>query len=78
VFCLSPVTLVVTGTGTGSNTLSVAGPTGAKVATGDDVTLTVAGPTGTYTVTDTDTGGHPGVFWASHGSTCASGRDSTG
>ena len=68
--CRAPVTLVVTGTGTGTNTLHVTGPATTRTASGREIVLFVAGPEGTYTLVDTDSGGHPGVFWASHGSVC--------
>jgi hypothetical protein len=68
--CPAPVTLNITGTGTGSNTLRVTGPTPARAASGDQIALSVTGPAGTYTITDTDRSGHPGIFWASHGSSC--------
>lgn len=70
VHCPAPVTLVVTGTGTGTNTLHVTGPDPTQVASADDIVLSVTGPKGTYTIIDTDSGGHPGVFWTSHGSPC--------
>jgi hypothetical protein len=74
--CLSPVTLVVTGTGTGSNTLLITGPIRSRVAAGDDISVSITGPAGIYTVVDTDAGGHPGVFWVSRGSICAGGAAS--
>jgi hypothetical protein len=70
VHCVSRVTLVVTGTGTGTNTLVVTGPATTRGVSGDEIILSVTGPEGTYTLIDTDRGGHPGVFWASHGSSC--------
>jgi hypothetical protein len=71
VHCPAPVTLVVTGTGIGTNTLYVTGPGATRVASGDDVVLTITGPDGNYKLVDSDSGGHPGVFWAAHGSICA-------
>jgi hypothetical protein len=38
---------------------------------GDQIVLSVTGLDGTYTLIDTDSGGNPGVFWASHGSACS-------
>jgi hypothetical protein len=70
VHCPAPATLVITGTGTGTNTLHVTGPGTTGAASGDQIGLSVSGPEGTYTLTDTDSGGHPGLFWASHGSPC--------
>jgi hypothetical protein len=70
--CAAPVTLVVTGTGTGTNTLHVTEPATTSVASGDQIVLSITGAEGTYTLIDTDSGGHPGVFWASHGSRCYS------
>jgi hypothetical protein len=37
---------------------------------GDQIVLSVTGPKGTYTLIDTDSGDHPGVFWTSRGSPC--------
>jgi hypothetical protein len=71
VHCPAPVTLVVTGTGTGTNILHISGPGATRDASGDDIVLSVTGPGGTYKLVDSDSGGHPGVFWAAHGSICA-------
>ena len=70
IHCPVPLTLVVTGTGTGTNTLEVTGPAATLTASGDDIVLSMTGPKGTYTIIDSDSGGHPGVFWAAHRSLC--------